>query len=146
MAAISGRRIRKRKLKADINVVPYIDVMLVLLVIFMVTAPLLSLGVDVDLPKQNARSIDVKKDPVVVSVDKDGNYFLAVEAGRNEAVTSQMLVARVRAIAEQDPELRVYVAGEGQASYQRVLDAMGMLGRAGVAKVGLMTQPETGGK
>ncbi|MFX7491481.1 biopolymer transporter ExbD, partial [Acinetobacter baumannii] len=82
---IALRRHRKRKLKAEINVVPYIDVMLVLLIIFMVTAPLLNLGVDVDLPQSNAKSIQEKKDPVIVTVDRDGNYFLAVEAGRNEA-------------------------------------------------------------
>ena len=81
-----GRRIRKRKLKAEINVVPYIDVMLVLLIIFMVTAPLLNLGVDIDLPQSNAKPIEQKKDPIVVSVDADGNYFLTVQGGQHEAI------------------------------------------------------------
>ena len=72
MTALSMRRHRKRKLKAEINVVPYIDVMLVLLVIFMVTAPLLTLGVDVDLPQSNAQSVNAKEDPIVVSVYPDG--------------------------------------------------------------------------
>ena len=73
----TGRRIRKRKLKADINVVPYIDVMLVLLIIFMVTAPLLNLGVDIELPQSDARPLEQRQDPVVVSVDRDGNLFLS---------------------------------------------------------------------
>src|SRR5688572_12973109 len=102
MAMTTGRRDRKRKLKAEINVVPYIDVMLVLLIIFMVTAPLLNLGVDIDLPQSNAKSIREKKDPVIVSVDADGNYFLAVEAGSNEAVTREMLLAKVRGIVSQN--------------------------------------------
>src|SRR5687768_12735473 len=98
MSVIATRRHRKRKLKADINVVPYIDVMLVLLVIFMITAPLLNLGVDIDLPQSNAKSLQQKKDPIVVSVDAAGNYFLAVKAGSNEAVSREALAAKVRAI------------------------------------------------
>ena len=84
--SVRARRGKRRKLKNEINVVPYIDVMLVLLIIFMVTAPLMNLGVDVQLPESNAKSITEQKDPVVVSVDRDGNYFLAIEAGSNEAV------------------------------------------------------------
>ncbi len=104
MAGITARRHRKRKLKAEINVVPYIDVMLVLLIIFMVTAPLLNLGVDIDLPQSNAKSIQEKKDPVIVSVDAQGNYFLTVKAGSNEAVTAQTLEAKVRGIVSQNPD------------------------------------------
>ncbi|MGH8031744.1 MAG: protein TolR [Luteimonas sp.] len=139
----SGRR-RKRKLKAEINVVPYIDVMLVLLIIFMVTAPLMNLGVDVSLPNSNAKSIEEKKDPMVVSVDTDGNYFLAIKAGSNEAVSAAELEAKVRAIIQQNPEQAVFVAGDGQANYQRVMDAMVLLQKANVEKVGLMSQPEGG--
>ncbi|MGK9626080.1 biopolymer transporter ExbD, partial [Salmonella enterica subsp. enterica] len=86
-----------------------IDVMLVLLIIFMVTAPLLNLGVDVDLPQSNAKSIQEKKDPVIVTVDRDGNYFLAVVAGRKEAVTREELLARIRAMVAQNPQLPVFV-------------------------------------
>ena len=143
MAMTTGRRDRKRKLKAEINVVPYIDVMLVLLIIFMVTAPLLNLGVDIDLPQSNAKSIREKKDPVIVSVDADGNYFLAVEAGSNEAVTREMLLAKVGAIVNQNPDVSVLVAGDGTASYQRIMDALVLLQNADVKKVGLMSQSES---
>ena len=136
----NGRRIRKRKLKAEINVVPYIDVMLVLLIIFMVTAPLMNLGVDIDLPQSNAKSIPEKKDPVIVSVDADGHYFLAVEAGSNEAVTSDTLEAKVRAIVNQNPDVSVLVAGDATANYQQVMSALVLLQRANVKTVGLMSQ------
>ncbi|HZH44763.1 MAG TPA: protein TolR [Lysobacter sp.] len=137
-------RHRKRKLKAEINVVPYIDVMLVLLIIFMVTAPLLNLGVDIDLPKSDAKSIQEKKDPVIVTVDAAGNYFLAVKAGDNDAVSAEQLQARMRAMVAQNPKLPVFVAGDGAASYQKVMDAMVLLQNAGVEKVGLMSQPRQG--
>jgi biopolymer transport protein TolR len=140
----NGRRIRKHKLKADINVVPYIDVMLVLLIIFMVTAPLMNLGVDIDLPQSNAKSIEEKKDPMVVSVDAGGHYFLAVKAGSNEAIGAAELEAKVRAIMNQNPKQAIFVAGDGSANYQKVMDAMVLLQRAGVEKVGLMSAPEQG--
>ncbi|MDQ3268600.1 MAG: protein TolR [Pseudomonadota bacterium] len=142
MAIIHGRRVRKRKLKAEINVVPYIDVMLVLLIIFMVTAPLLNLGVDIDLPQSNAKSIREKKDPVIVSVDAQGNYFLAVEAGSNEAVTPDALRAKVAAIVSQNPGVSVLVAGDGTANYQQIMDALVLLQNANVNKVGLMSQTD----
>src|SRR5690606_29947239 len=95
----NGRRIRKHKLKADINVVPYIDVMLVLLIIFMVTAPLMNLGVDVELPESNAMSLEQSKDPMVVRVDIDGSYALILPGSdRPQAMTEQDLGERVRAI------------------------------------------------
>ncbi len=142
------RRHRKRKLKSEINVVPYIDVMLVLLIIFMVTAPLLTLGVDVDLPKSNAKSIETKNDPVVVQVDAQGNYFLAVKAGSNEAVDRQTLATKIGALVKQNgkDKLQVYIAGDGRANYQPIMDAMNILQDAGVEKVGLMSQPEKGAK
>ncbi|UZW61790.1 protein TolR [Lysobacter enzymogenes] len=142
------RRPNKRKLKADINVVPYIDVMLVLLIIFMVTAPLLTLGVDVDLPKSNAKSSNTKTDPVVVQVDEAGNFFLTVKAGNKEAVTAQDLAAKVGAIVKQNDKekVQVYIAGDGRANYQPVMDAMNILQSAGVEKVSLISQPEKGRK
>ncbi|MCF7221990.1 protein TolR [Marilutibacter chinensis] len=142
MSGIAARRQRKRKLKAEINVVPYIDVMLVLLIIFMVTAPLLNLGVDIELPKSNAKSMQEKKDPIVVSVDIDGNYFLTLEAGSNEALTADDLKAKMAAIVGQNPDVPVFVAGDGQANYQKVMDAMVLLQNAGVERVGLMSQPQ----
>ena len=140
----SSRRGRKRRLKADINVVPYIDVMLVLLIIFMVTAPLMNLGVDVNLPQSNAKSIEEKKDPMVVSVDAGGNYFFAVQGGDNTAISASDLETRVRGIMNQNPQQSVFVAGDADVPYQRVMDAMVLLQRAGVEKVGLMSEPEQG--
>ena len=143
--SVRARRGKRRKLKNEINVVPYIDVMLVLLIIFMVTAPLMNLGVDVQLPESNAKSITEQKDPVVVSVDRDGNYFLAIEAGSNEAVDTASLQAKVRALVANNPDLAVYVAADGAGSYQNVMDAMALLQNAGVEKVGLMSQPRQDG-
>jgi biopolymer transport protein TolR len=144
MSGISARRHRKRKLKAEINVVPYIDVMLVLLIIFMVTAPLLTLGIDVDLPNSNAKSIETKNDPVVVQVDAQGNYFLAVKADKKEGVSAQTLRTRMSALVAENgkDKVQVYVAGDGQSNYQRVMDVMNILQGAGVEKVGLISQPE----
>ncbi|SFL25974.1 protein TolR [Lysobacter sp. cf310] len=144
MSGISARRHRKRKLKAEINVVPYIDVMLVLLIIFMVTAPLLTLGIDVDLPNSNAKSIETKSDPVVVQVDAAGNYFLAVKSDKKEGVTAQTLRTRMSALVAENgkDKVQVYVAGDGQSNYQRVMDVMNILQGAGVEKVGLISQPE----
>jgi len=116
----------------------------VLLVIFMVTAPLLTLGVDVDLPQSNARSVDNKKDPIVVSVYPDGALALAVKAGSNEAVSPQALEARMRAIVSQNPDAAVFVAGDGTANYQQVLNVMALLQNAQVKKVGLMSEPKQG--
>ncbi len=143
--SVRARRGKRRKLKNEINVVPYIDVMLVLLIIFMVTAPLMNLGVDVQLPESNAKSITEQKDPVVVSVDRDGNYFLAIETGNNQAVDVDTLGARVRALVANNPDVAVYVAADGTGSYQNVMDAMVLLQNAGVERVGLMSQPRQDG-
>ena len=111
--SLSLRRHRRRKLKSEINVVPYIDVMLVLLVIFMITAPLLNLGVDVDLPKSNAKSLQQKTDPVVVQVDAEGHYFLTVKAGAKEAVSAPELTARLSAIVAQNHDAQVLIGADG---------------------------------
>ena len=143
--SVTARRRKRRKLKNEINVVPYIDVMLVLLIIFMVTAPLMNLGVDIELPQSNAKSIEEKKDPVVVTVDADGNYFLAVEAGSNEALDAATLSRKVGAIVSNNPQVAVFVAADGAGNYQNVMDAMVLLQSAGVEKVGLMSQPKQDG-
>ncbi|MFC3714950.1 protein TolR [Luteimonas soli] len=139
----NGRRIRKHRLKADINVVPYIDVMLVLLIIFMVTAPLMNLGVDVDLPDSNAMSLEQSKEPMVVRVDLDGRYALILPGNETpQAVTEQELGDRIRAIINQNPNQAIFVAGDGSANYQKVMDALVLLQGAGVQKVGLMSEPQ----
>ncbi len=132
---------KRRKLKSEINVVPYIDVMLVLLIIFMVTAPLLTLSVDVKLPSSNAKAVETRNEPIIVIAYPDGRYGLKLpEAKHPEVLDAAALEAKVAAIrAEQGSELRIMVAAEGQAPYQKVLDAMDVLRRAKVGNVSLMT-------
>src|ERR1700712_5392267 len=103
MSMHTGRR-KRRKLKAEINVVPYIDVMLVLLIIFMVTAPLLHLGVDIHLPQTNAKAFQVEKEPVLVSVDKDGNLYLTLGGAPKEPIDGTALVQKVTAFVQQNPQ------------------------------------------
>ena|SRR5687767_1630353 len=135
------RRHRKRKLKSEINVVPYIDVMLVLLIIFMITAPLLNLGVDIELPQAQAKAIQTQSDPIVVSVDATGGYTLRLSDGARESVDANALVAKVGAFVGQNPDVAVYVAGDGNASYETVYQAMVLLQGAGVQRIGLMSKP-----
>jgi biopolymer transport protein TolR len=136
-----GRNRKRRKLKAEINVVPYIDVMLVLLIIFMVTAPLLNLGVDIHLPETNAKALQVDKEPVLVSVDKDGNLYLTISGGQKEPIDAQALVGKVTAFVKEQPQVPVLIGGDERADYGKVLSAMVLLQQAGVSKVGLMTRP-----
>ena len=140
MANTSSRR-HKRKLKAEINVVPYIDVMLVLLIIFMVTAPLLNLGVDIQLPQSAAKAIQNDKEPVVVSVDASGNLFLTLGASEREAIDADALVNKISAFVRENPQIPVLVAGDESADYGMIYQAMVLLQSAGVPKVGLMSQP-----
>ncbi|WP_149195565.1 protein TolR [Luteimonas suaedae] len=140
MTAAVLRRRKRRKLKNEINVVPYIDVMLVLLIIFMITTPLLNLGTDVNLPDSNARSVATPKDPVVVSVYPDGAMALMIEQ-QNQSIGREDLLTRLRAIHSQNPEATVLVRGDGAASYQRIMDAIGIINEAGVTKVSLLSRP-----
>ena len=138
---MSARSRKRRKLKAEINVVPYIDVMLVLLIIFMVTAPLLTLSVDVKLPSSNAKAVETRNEPIIVIAYPDGRFGLKLpEAKQPEVLDAAALEAKVAAIrGEQGNELRIMVAAEGSAPYQKVLDAMDVLRRAKVSNVSLMT-------
>lgn len=139
---MQNARRKRKKLKSEINVVPYIDVMLVLLIIFMVTAPLLNLGVDIDLPESSiAKSLNVDKDPVVVTVDQAGKLYLTLPKGEREEVSADTLKTRMAAFVRVNPKQPVYVAGDGKAEYGKVYDAMALLQAAGVPKVGLMGQP-----
>ncbi len=132
----------RRRAMADINVVPYIDVMLVLLVIFMVTAPLLSEGVKVKLPQANTRPMTVvHRAPLVVSVNARGAYYVNVGEPRHRPVDPQTLVARVAAVLRQRPDTSVLVRGDRDVRYEYVIDAMVLLQKAGVKNVGLITQP-----
>ncbi|MEO7478521.1 MAG: protein TolR [Lysobacteraceae bacterium] len=136
-----SRHRQRRKLKADINVVPYIDVMLVLLIIFMVTAPLLNLGVDVDLPKSKAHTLDQKKDSLVVEVASDGTYKFKIGEADAKEVAFGDLAAKVTAFHDQNPDLAVYIAAAGTLDYQKVMDLMTLLQEAGVSHVALMSKP-----
>ena len=137
---------KRRKLKSEINVVPYIDVMLVLLIIFMVTAPLLNLGVDIQLPQSAAKSLQNDKEPAVVSVDETGNLFLTIGATEREPIDADALVKKISAFVRENPQIPVLVAGDERADYGMIYQAMVLLQTAGVPKVGLMSQPVQAGQ
>jgi len=126
---------------SDINVVPYIDVMLVLLVIFMITAPLLSQGVKVDLPRAPAKPLEREnQEPLVVTVDKAGQYFLNYGDKPDSPIDPQTLVTRVSALLRHSPGLPVLVRGDRNVAYGDVVGAMVLLQRSGAPSVGLMTE------
>lgn len=143
--SLAKRRHRRRPV-AEINVVPYIDVMLVLLVIFMITAPLLTQGVKINMPQADAKSISsVSQTPIIVSVDKSGNYYLNISNKPKVPLDAEKMALRVAAevaIARERGKHRdVYVKGDAQVNYGAVIGAMVILQRAGVDEVGLLTQP-----
>jgi biopolymer transport protein TolR len=140
-ASVTPRKHRRRRAMADINVVPYIDVMLVLLIIFMVTAPLLNLGVDIELPKSNARSLENKTEPVVVTVDQTGALFLTLGKSEREALDEAALVSKVSAFVRANPTVPVLIGGDERVPYGRVYQAMVLLQQAGAPRVGLMSAP-----
>lgn len=141
--ATSRRRSRKqRRLMAEINVVPYIDVMLVLLIIFMVTAPLLHLGVDIQLPQASANSLQDETDPVLISIDKDGQMYLTLGNEPREPIDADALVRKVHAFVDTNPKVSVLVGGDSRVDYGRIYQAMVLLQQAGVPHVGLMSQPD----
>lgn len=133
-------RRKRRKPVSDINVVPYIDVMLVLLIIFMVTAPLMNLGVELDLPQANANPLDTPDDPVIVSVDSTGALFLTI-GGERESIDIDGLTTKIGAFVRNNPKVPVLVGGDRNVSYGRVYEAMVALQAAGAPRVGLMADP-----
>ncbi len=137
-----ARRRNRKRVIADINVVPYIDVMLVMLVIFMITAPLLNQGVDVELPTADAEPLDSDKpDPVILSVDASGRYFLNVGGEPEQPIDAETLVTRVAAVLRNRPAAVVMVRGDARVDYGVVVAAMSLLQQAGAARVGLVTEP-----
>ncbi|GMQ87202.1 MAG: protein TolR [Gammaproteobacteria bacterium] len=139
------QRVRKRPI-SEINVVPYIDVMLVMLVIFMITAPLLNQGVDVDLPQADAEPIDdVQQDPLVLTIDAEGRYFLNIGGDPEQEIDADTLVLRAAAVLRQRPRVPVLVRGDTAVDYGLVVAAMSLLQQAGAARVGLVTEPFGGG-
>ena len=140
--ALQHRRQRRRRM-AEINIVPYIDVMLVLLIIFMVTAPMLNLGANIQLPQSAAKALQDDKQPVLVSVDQQGSVFLTLGKSPRQQVDDATLVKEISAFVKQDPKVPVMLGGDKRVDYGRVNQVLGLLQQAGVAKVGLMSQPET---
>ena len=131
---------RRRRAMAEIIVVPYIDVMLVLLIIFMVTAPLLNLGVEVELPQGNAESMGEIEDPLMVTVDRNGDLYLNT-GDAPELIDGQTLVERVSVLVGRNPEIQVLVGGDQAVPYRYIYDTMVLLQRAGVASIGFMGDP-----
>jgi biopolymer transport protein TolR len=133
---------RGRRLMAEINVVPYIDVMLVLLIIFMITAPLLTQGVKVDLPKAGAEPLEAQRiQPLVLSVDRAGRLYLNIGAKPEAALDEETVAVRATAALRRSPEMQVLVKADNAVAYGRVVQAMVILQRAGARKVGFITEP-----
>jgi biopolymer transport protein TolR len=136
---------RKRRLMGEINVVPYIDVMLVLLIIFMVTAPMLTQGIKVELPKAAAEPIPVRSEedqqPVVVSIDHEARMFLSTASTPTDPIDAEALLDGVRVSLQRAPERDVLVKADTRVAYGRVVEAMVVLQRAGATKIGFITDP-----
>jgi|TARA_B100000929_G_scaffold240024_1_gene197186 biopolymer transport protein TolR len=135
---------------ADINIVPYIDVMLVLLVIFMMTTPIIEQGVEVDLPQAEASMVEYTKDqPTVITIDRQGDYYInsledatAEITEEGEKVSINVAVNRVIARLQIWPEMKVFVRGDRNVDYGSVVELMAVLGQNGVEKVGIITETE----
>jgi biopolymer transport protein TolR len=138
-----GKRSRRRRPPrpiADINVTPLVDVMLVLLIVFMVTAPLLSAGVPVDLPQAPAKPLALTREPITVTIGTDGRVFV-----KDEEVTVDSLAARLKAIAPDGADERIYVRGDKTASYGAIMKVMGTISGAGFTRIALVALTETEG-
>ena len=132
---------KKHRFAAEINVVPYIDVMLVLLVIFMVTAPLLTQGVKVNLPKADSELIDVDIEPIVVSIDKSSQLFINLGAEKKQSRSIAEIAELVRKVLKSKPETPVLIWADESISYGHMIKLMGQLQAAGITQVGLVTEP-----
>jgi biopolymer transport protein TolR len=139
---MSPNKKMKKKPMAEINVVPYIDVMLVLLVIFMVTAPLLNQGVKVDLPQAVSAPIDSKdQEPLIVSIKADGSYFIKLGTDEELAKPLDEIAGQVAKIVKLKPDTPILVWGDTNVAYGKVVDLMSRLNQAGAESVGLVTEP-----
>ena len=133
----SGRRRGRRKLRpmGEINVTPFVDVMLVLLIVFMVTAPLLTVGVPVDLPETKASQISDDQAPLLISIQSDGKIAL-----QNRVIEADELIPRLEAVARAKPETRIFVRGDKNVSYGEVMRVMGLVQESGFSRVALITK------
>ena len=120
---------------SEINVTPFVDVMLVLLIVFMVTAPLLTVGIKVDLPKVKATALTDIKDPIEITVKLDGEVYIG-----ESKVEVENLIPRLNAITEQNTEARIYIRGDRVVAYGRIMEIMSIINSAGYLKVALITQ------
>ena len=136
------RRQSKKKLLAEINIVPYIDVMLVLLVIFMISAPLMVQGIQVNLPQASSEALPVKNnEPLIVTIDKNGGVFLEVDSSKDKLLTLDELNISVTKIFEANPNLQVVIRGDAQVEYEKVMSVMAELQMAGATDIGLISKP-----
>ena len=137
---------RRRRLMGEINVVPYIDVMLVLLIIFMITAPLLTQGVQVELPDADAQPIDPDllkdREPLVLSVDRDGRYYLNIGGDEDAPIEAAEVARRAGAVLERDAATPVLVKADERVPYGSVVRGMVLLQQAGAKKIGFLTDPK----
>jgi biopolymer transport protein TolR len=129
-----GRRRHYRPI-SDINVTPFVDVMLVLLVVFMVTAPLMTVAIPVDLPKTQAHTMSQDKEPLVVSIDSSGKVFL-----QEKVMALEELVPKLKAITDSNADTRIFVRGDKAVSYGRIMEVMGTISSAGFNKVALVAE------
>jgi len=132
------RRKKRFTQMSEINVTPFVDVMLVLLIVFMVTAPLLTVGIPVDLPKAKANALTDQKDPIEITVKLDGSVYLG-----ESIVEVENLIPRLNAITDQNTEARIYVRGDRVVAYGRIMEIMSIINSAGYIKVALVTQNPT---
>ena len=135
---------KRRNLISDINVVPYIDVMLVLLVIFMISAPLMVQGIQVNLPEASSEALPVKNnEPLIISIDQEGKIFLETESTKNQSLTLLELNSFVSKIFQASPNMQVVIRGDASVAYQRVMVVMAELQSAGASAIGLISQPSS---
>lgn len=138
MASSEGMRLRRRlrgRPMTEINVAPFVDVMLVLVVIFMIAAPLLTVGVPVDLPKATVNPINQEKEPLIITLDAEGRIYL-----QESEIAQDVLIPRLVAVSEANPNLRVFVRGDRAINYGRVMEIMGLVSEAGFSKVALIAE------
>tara|TARA_B110000091_G_C13585652_1_gene378405 strand:+ start:184 stop:606 length:423 start_codon:yes stop_codon:yes gene_type:complete len=133
---------RRRNLISDINVVPYIDVMLVLLVIFMVAAPLMVQGISVNLPEVSSDALPVENsEPLIISVRSDGSFFLEIDATRNQPLTIEEVSQEVTKLLQADKNMQVVIRGDAEVKYEKVMMLMALLQQLGSKNIGLITKP-----
>lgn len=139
---------KRKKLMAEINMVPYIDVMLVLLVIFMITAPLLSQGVKINLPQAQSKPlVDKNEQPMIISVDSNGRYYLNTAANPTNPLPADLLISQINAQLQTDRQQNhqraILIKGDRDANYGKIVQAMVLLQSAGIDQIGLMTESPT---